>query len=81
MASHGLCAGRSHAPTVAFAADLNGEIAAIFTSNTAVANFSGKDREDDSVWIPHPQRVPARGTKVTVIIAPFLANPQPPAKP
>ncbi|WP_193214495.1 YdjY domain-containing protein [Luteolibacter marinus] len=61
-----------------FMAETSGDVAAIFLSNTALINFSGKDNNSDEVWLPYPKRVPPVGTKVTVIIAPF---PTPAAKP
>ena len=54
-----------------FVAESSGDVAAIFLSNAAIINFSGEDNENDEVWLPHPTRVPAEGTKVTLVIAPF----------
>ncbi|MCH7227281.1 YdjY domain-containing protein [Haloferula sp. A504] len=54
-----------------FVAESTGDLAAIFLSNTALINFSGKDNELDEVWLPHPTRVPPEGTPVTVIIEPY----------
>ena len=61
-----------------FMPESTGDIAAIFLSNTALINFSGKDNNSDEVWLPFPKRVPPEGTKVTVIIAPYK---KPAAKP
>lgn len=61
-----------------FMAETSGDLAAIFLSNSALINFSGKDNNSDEVWLPFPKRVPPEGTKVTVIIAPFK---KPAAKP
>jgi hypothetical protein len=61
-----------------FMAESSGDIAAIFISNSALINFSGKDNNSDEVWLPFPKRVPAEGTKVTVVIAPYQ---KPAAKP
>lgn len=61
-----------------FMAETSGDLAAIFLSNSALINFSGKDNNSDEVWLPFPKRVPPEGTKVTVIIAPFK---NPAAKP
>jgi hypothetical protein len=61
-----------------FMAESSGDIAAIFISNSALINFSGKDNNSDEVWLPFPKRVPAEGTKVTVVIAPYQ---KPVAKP
>ncbi len=54
-----------------FLAQSTGDIAAIFITNAALINYSGKDNKSDEVWFPFPKRVPAEGTKVTVIISPF----------
>jgi hypothetical protein len=54
-----------------FMAETSGDIAAIFLSNSALINYSGKDNNSDEVWLPFPKRVPPEGTKVTVVIAPF----------
>lgn len=61
-----------------FMAETTGDIAAIFLSNSALINFSGKDNNSDEVWLPFPKRVPPEGTKVTVVIAPYQ---KPAAKP
>lgn len=54
-----------------FLAQSTGDIAAIFITNAALINFSGKDNKSDEVWFPFPKRVPPEGTKVTVVISPF----------
>lgn len=61
-----------------FMAESTGDIAAIFLSNSALINFSGKDNNSDEVWLAFPKRVPTEGTKITVIIAPYQ---KPAAKP
>lgn len=61
-----------------FMAESSGDIAAIFLSNTALINFSGKDNNSDEVWLPFPKRVPPEGTKVTVVIAPYSKIPAKP---
>ncbi len=61
-----------------FVADTTGDYIAIFLSNAALINFSGKDNNSDEVWLPFPKRVPPEGTKVTVIVTP---HPKPAAKP
>jgi len=53
-----------------FAAEVTGDIAAIFITNSALINYPGDDNRDDTVWLVYPKRVPAYGTNVTVIIAP-----------
>jgi hypothetical protein len=51
-----------------FAAETSGDLIAIFLSNAALINFSGKDNDLDDVWMPHPKRVPPVGTQVQVVI-------------
>ncbi len=53
-----------------FQAQATGDISAIFLSNAALINYSGKDNNSDEVWLPFPKRVPPEGTRVTVIITP-----------
>ncbi|MEO5915785.1 MAG: YdjY domain-containing protein [Luteolibacter sp.] len=60
--------------------ETTGDVAAIFLSNAAILNYPGDDRDNDDVWTPFPKRVPAEGTNVTVIIAPFQKT-KPPTKP
>jgi len=54
----------------AFVAELNNDLIAIFTDRGAVANYSGKGREDDTLWHPVTEKMPAFGTKVTITITP-----------
>ncbi|MGB6220577.1 YdjY domain-containing protein [Haloferula sp.] len=54
-----------------FVAESSGDIIAIYLSNAAMINYSGKDNENDEVWLPHPKRVPEVGTPVTLIISPI----------
>ncbi len=54
-----------------FLAESSGDLFAIFLSNSALVNFSGKDNQDDNVWLPHPTRVPEVGAPVTVILQPY----------
>lgn len=63
-----------------FIAETSGDVAAIFLAPAAILAYPGDDRDNDDVWTPFPKRVPAEGTNVTVIIAPYK-NVQPPAKP
>jgi len=51
--------------------EITGDIAAIFIAPSALIHYPGDDREDDTVWIPYPERIPALETKVTLIIAPY----------
>ncbi len=53
-----------------FLSQSTGDIAAIYITNAALINYSGKDNKSDEVWSPYPKRVPEEGTKVTVIITP-----------
>ncbi len=57
-----------------FAPETSGDIIAIFTTNSALINYPGKDDDNDEVWAPYPQRVPPINTDVTVIITPFSTN-------
>ena len=63
-----------------FQAEATGDIAAIFLSNAALINFSGKDNTSDEVWLPFPKRVPPEGTKVTVVISPHKKPAEPAEK-
>lgn len=54
-----------------FAPELSGDIVAIFTALSALINYPGDDKSDDTVWVVHPKRVPPEGTHVTLIITPF----------
>ena len=63
-----------------FAPEASGDIIAIFTTNSALIVYPGKDDDNDEVWTPYPKRVPAAGTEVTVIITPF-SNSKPLPKP
>lgn len=56
-----------------FKAKLTGNIVAIFPNESALANYPGNDREDDTLWIP-AQRLPAEGTSVTVTIKPWTGK-------
>jgi hypothetical protein len=54
-----------------FVPESTGDIGAIFVSPAALINYAGDDNRDDTVWLPFPKRVPAVGTDVTLIIAPY----------
>ncbi|NQX00480.1 hypothetical protein HQ447_07450 [bacterium] len=54
-----------------FIAETSGDVAGIFLAMSALLNYPGNDRDDDTVWTPFPKRVPPEGTNVTVIIAPY----------
>ena len=64
--------GGSYVHNGAFQAKSSGDIGAIFTSNAALFNYPGEDRNLDTVWIPTPKLVPPVGTPVTVTIKPVL---------
>lgn len=53
-----------------FAAEINEDLIAIYTDRGAVANFAGKGREDDTLWYPVEEKMPAKGTKVTITLTP-----------
>ena len=53
-----------------FQAESSGDIAAIFTSSSALFNYPGTGHMDDEIWIPTPERIPTVGTPVTVTITP-----------
>lgn len=55
-----------------YAAEISGDIAAVFLSGSSIINYPGPDNRDDTVWVAFPNRVPPEGTDVTVIITPFL---------
>jgi len=54
-----------------FVSETSGDLIAVFLSNSALINFSGKDNQFDDVWLPHTKRVPTEGTKVSIVIHPF----------
>lgn len=53
-----------------FQAESSGDIAALFTADSALFNYAGKGRLDDEVWTPNLERTPAVGTIVAVTIKP-----------
>lgn len=57
-----------------FNAQLTGSILAIFSDIGAIANYSGEDRNDDTLWSPSRDTPPA-GTAVKVILKPWIAVP------
>jgi len=57
-----------------FKAKLTGNMLSIFSDVGAIANYSGDDRTDDTIWVP-AAKVPREGTKVTVTIKPWTAKP------
>ncbi|MEP2776003.1 MAG: YdjY domain-containing protein [Luteolibacter sp.] len=55
-----------------FVPEQTGDIAAIFITNGALINYPGKDNFNDEVWSSFNERVPAEGTKVTLVFAPYV---------
>ncbi|MEZ7955746.1 MAG: YdjY domain-containing protein [Rubritalea sp.] len=53
-----------------FVAEMNNDLIAIFTDRGAVANYAGDGREDDTLWFPITEKMPVKGTKVTITITP-----------
>ncbi|GAA5494433.1 hypothetical protein Rhal01_00594 [Rubritalea halochordaticola] len=62
-----------------FKPDASGDIIAIFTDRSSIANYSGTGREDDTIWKPFTKRLPETGTKVTITFKPY-DGPVAPAK-
>lgn len=60
-----------------YAAEMSGDIAAIFISLSSPINYPGADNQDDTVWIPFPGRIPAEGTTVTIIFSPHTPSKTP----
>ncbi|MGB2402809.1 MAG: YdjY domain-containing protein [Akkermansiaceae bacterium] len=58
----------------AFNAKLTGSIIAIYPNSGAIANYSGDDRSDDSLWAPS-KNTPEQGTSVKVILKPWAPVP------
>jgi len=54
-----------------FSADINGDIIALLTDPTAMLNYPGKDRLDDTLWVPNTKRLPPYGSKVTITLKPY----------
>ncbi len=55
-----------------YVADQNNDILAIFTDRTAVANYAGAGREDDTLWRPNSKLLPRHGTAVTITLTPHI---------
>ena len=53
-----------------FAAEINNDLISILTDRGAVANYVGKNGEDGDIWLPVTEKLPAKGTKVTITISP-----------
>lgn len=59
----------------AFNAKLTGSIITIYPNIGAIANYSGDDRSDDSLWTPS-KNTPPEGTSVKVTLKPWTPVPQ-----
>ncbi|MGJ8644478.1 MAG: YdjY domain-containing protein [Luteolibacter sp.] len=55
-----------------FVPEQTGDIVAIFITNGALINYPGEDNFNDDVWTTLTERVPEDGTKVTLVIAPYI---------
>jgi hypothetical protein len=60
-----------------FAPESTGDIVAVFITLSALINYPGEDNRDDTAWLVYPKRVPAQGTNVTLVIAPYKNAVQP----
>jgi len=49
---------------------MNNDLIAILTDRGAVANYASEGREDDTLWFPITEKMPVKGTKVTITITP-----------
>lgn len=52
-----------------YQAAIIGDIVAIFPDRAAIFNYTGEDKDDDEVWIPYAERLPALGSEVTIEIS------------
>ena len=53
-----------------YKAEVTGDLIAVFSSQPAMINYPGKDRENDDIWITNTKRAPKEGTVVKIIIKP-----------
>lgn len=60
-----------------FVPETTGDLIAIFVAPSALINYPGADNRDDTVWLVYPKRVPAEGTHVQIVIAPYKNIPTP----
>ncbi|MFC5049710.1 YdjY domain-containing protein [Rubritalea spongiae] len=49
-------------------ASLTGDIIAVYTDRTALINYSGEGREDDTIWLPNKKLLPPLSTPVTITL-------------
>jgi len=62
-----------------FKAKVNGNIFALLTNESAIANYPGSDRHDDTLWLT-AKNMPPEGSPITITIKPWngkLQTPQP----
>ena len=71
--------GGSYFHEKSFQAEASGDIVALFTTNSSLFNWPGRDASLDDVWIPTTARIPEVGTPVTVTIKPFVKGKSPAA--
>jgi len=57
-----------------FAADMDGTLIAIYLSRGAMLNTMTDGSEDDERWLANPDKTPALGTGITLVIAPLAAD-------
>lgn len=48
--------------------DVNGDIIAILTDRTAIANYGGDTRNDDTLWVPNKEILPPVGTPIILTL-------------
>ncbi len=48
--------------------DVNGDLIAILTDRTAIANYSGATRNDDTLWVPNQEILPPLGTQIILTL-------------
>lgn len=53
-----------------FKAKVNGNIFALLTNESAIANYPGADRHDDSLWLT-TKNMPAEGAPITITLKPW----------
>jgi len=46
--------------------DIGGDIIAVFTDRSSIANYSGDGHDDDTLWLPKQSLLPPLGTAVTI---------------
>lgn len=51
-----------------FRPEATGDIIAILTDRTAIANYSGETRNDDTLWVPNKEILPALGSQIILTL-------------